>query len=111
MTRTPALVGPARNKLNSLLAALRAPGDNTVMVRQRTLGLLSYKPADLDRKVWLGSVLHEDWQVNDCMTALTGQASTNAKSDGNGQPAEQSNDAGGVPVRQRQHGRRRRSRR
>jgi hypothetical protein len=106
--RIPVLEGQARNKLSSLLSALRAPGKNTEMVKQRTLGLLAYKPADQGRDAWLRAVLPEAWHASAAIAALSGHTCQDNGS--NGRLAEQSNDSDTAPVRL-QHGRRRRSRR
>jgi hypothetical protein len=104
--RIPVLEGQARNKLGSLLSALRTPGKNTEMVKRRTLGLLAYKPADQGRDAWLRAVLPEAWHASAAIAALSGRTCQDNGS--NGQAVEQSNDNGAAPVRL-QHGRRRSS--
>jgi hypothetical protein len=72
MSRMPTLEGSARSKLNSLLTALRASGDTTELVKNRTKALLSYKPSGWDRDLWLREVLPEAWHANEAIASLGG---------------------------------------
>lgn len=103
MTRTPALEGPARSKRESLLTALRAPGDNTASIRQKTINLLVFKPNGYDRDSWLRKVLPAAWHADTAIASLNGGPSKPEA----GKQAAQQDGADDTPVSQ-QRGRRRR---
>ncbi len=64
----------------ALLEALRASGDNTGLVAQRTRRLLQWKPAQIDRDAWLQGILPKLWHYEKAVAALQGK--TVAPADG-----------------------------
>lgn len=81
-----------RNR-DSLVAILRAPGDNTALVAQRARRLLQWKPNGTERDAWLREVLPKDWHVDETVKALSavngGAAVSEATAQsGAAQPAE-----------------------
>ncbi len=105
--RTPPLEGQGRNKRNSLLTALHAPGKNTEMVRLRTVSLLVFKPTGYDRDEWLRAILPKDWEADKAIASLNGHGDTDNGVE-NGQPTEPSSNTGKASDRPR-HGRPRRA--
>lgn len=76
MTSRNTLIPQAAKSRNSLLEALRAPGDNTALIAQRARKLLQWKPAKADRAAWLQELLPEEWHYTKTVAALQGAASS-----------------------------------
>ena len=73
MTSRSTLPEQAVRSRASLVAALRAPGDNTDLIAQRARHLLRCKPHGADRDSWLVQVLPEAWHAEKTTAALAAQ--------------------------------------
>jgi hypothetical protein len=89
---------------DSLVSALRAHGDHTELIAQRTRRFLQWKPNGSDRDAWLAEVLPAEWHATKAVAALNAVVSS-----GNNGTASDSTPNAGVPepaVRRQRHGRR-----
>jgi hypothetical protein len=66
---------------DSLVSALRAHGDHTELIAQRTRRFLQWKPNGSDRDAWLAEVLPAEWHATKAVAALN---ATFGHSNGNG---------------------------
>ena len=108
MTSRQALPQQAGNSRDSLVGALRMPGDHTELIAQRTRRFLQWKPKGVDRDAWLAEVLDAEWHATKAVAALNTIFGHNGNGNGPG-TAESTNGDGRREQRPRRTQRHRRT--